>query len=176
MSASAHFSFQVPAPYRAILRSFSITPTKFFEPPEADFISSSLTIGEKAFWSPLGAFNWTVTGTFVPNYTNLLLGQAYENIPCFVLVDSNQWINLLLSFSATYQTLTGGASANLAGFNILVTFYGQLLLSTGRALNFEVSSDLKSKPVYIENAPEKYVSLRKTPLLKTPLRKGLSTK
>jgi len=53
-----------------------------------------------------------------------------RHVPCYVIVDSGQTISLLFNFD-DYSQYTSGTT------NVYVEFYGNLLVSTGRSLNFE---------------------------------------
>lgn len=128
MANFAYFNYTVPDGRVAILRGFRYELAPLFGSVVPADISGALLVG-----SPVvddGGGNIVARGIEVPQFSGFQLGQAMDDYQaCYVLAAPGQTISILLTFSVAYQALA------VTSFHCI--FYGNLLLQTGRQLEFE---------------------------------------
>lgn len=132
-------SFQIPDGYVGILRSFSYEILA----PGAEFDGYGLDQYETGDSGFIVA-KLDVNGTFVPNYNDMRPGNFVYDMPTYVLADEGQTIRLTVST----------ASIGYYIIKFVVEFYGNLLLKTGRALNFEPGNEPRPMQVIITPSPK----------------------
>ncbi len=114
---NASFTFQVPEGRIGILRKFRYEFSPIYPTiPAADILTSI-----------------QVSGITVAGFTNMQLGQYVpEWIDCYALAGEGQYITIFFQFSGTYPYVDVTLNAE---------FYGNLLISTGRQLEFEPGTE-----------------------------------
>lgn len=114
---NASFTFQVPEGRIGILRKFRYEFSPIY--PNIPFNNIVTSI--------------QVSGITVPGYTGMQLAQYVPDwIDCYALAGEGQYITLFFQFSGAFP---------YAAVSLNAEFYGNLLISTGRQLEFEPGTE-----------------------------------
>lgn len=126
----AFFNFSVPNGYRAILRTFRYEFEPAIAQEDINDILATLATGGPAYINGINPGNG---GSNVQGFTRMPLGSlVVDPLPCYVISDSKQNITLILEWVENILTII-----NSSGCVIMASLYGNLLIDTGVATNFQ---------------------------------------
>lgn len=135
------FFFRVPEGLIAVLRGFSVDPEFDLNRAAFDGTSPALTFTDPAF-----IFRLRINNIAVKGYDDVGADRLQINYPTHVIAGSDALISLEIA----------NVAERPAGMNqhIIASFYGQLLLSTGRETQYEIGEPVKARPVVPRSPPE----------------------
>jgi hypothetical protein len=134
-SGGAFFNYTVPIGYRAILRKFRYelsVPLLGLDPGD---IVGKLTNGGPAYSNPGVGTSPGTGGRNVLGFSDFEFGPVMADLQdTYVVADEGETIALILEWDSAGPV---GIAMDPDLTFVLVEFYGNLIISTGRALNFE---------------------------------------
>lgn len=131
--------FQIPEGLIGVLRSIKIEPEVDITP--ARFAQSgSLPVVPVDPNTPVFTYRVKDNGVAFKGYDNIGSDSISAILPTHVIGGSQDFISLEIANNATVNT-------DINNLRILVSFYGQLILSTGREKQYEIGEPKPTKPL-----------------------------